>query len=298
MNEIAAKSKHSFLAPNDGSPTKSFHGDSSSNVSPSADYDHDHDDSKDACRNENNNNSNNNNEFPEFDENDLVALDQWLDLKADNTKRDLFASNGLTTEQDEICKYEDGGEDDKDTLSDNGSPCLSKNDDGIDVDLSYVPKIPFIPSSNVDAFGFEVDPYDELIDPSLPKRHEQENLNVNEVDGCEDVVSFSGRNASQMETTNEERRSEIDPSFYEPRPREDLQDPIVHSFSTRNRPLHTRKLLPVCEVFDSTVSKLWQNKFDSFNQLQSEMANTLAYSDDNVIVSAPTGAGMTFTSNQ
>jgi ATP-dependent DNA helicase HFM1/MER3 len=31
----------------------------------------------------------------------------------------------------------------------------------------------------------------------------------------------------------------------------------------------------------------------SFNHMQSEMANVLANSDDNVIVSAPTGAGKT-----
>jgi hypothetical protein len=299
MNKIAVKGSRFFSTPSETSPTigvstKSFRSDSSNNVSPSSDYASD--DTKETCRKTNGRYIDNDYEFPEFDEHDLVALDRLLDPKADDTTKNSFAYTAETTEQDEPCEYEDNEENEKDTLSDDGSSHLSKNDDGFDIDISHVPKIPLIQASNVDAFGFEVDPTDEFFDSSInTKQGQQDKFTVNEGDVGEVVGFSSERNVLQMESNKEERQSEIDPSYYEPRPREEIQDPIVHNFSMRNRPLHTRKMLPVRDVFDGTVSKLWQNKFDTFNQLQSEMANILAYSDDNVIVSAPTGAGMTIT---
>jgi ATP-dependent DNA helicase HFM1/MER3 len=39
------------------------------------------------------------------------------------------------------------------------------------------------------------------------------------------------------------------------------------------------------------MNLLWRGKFEEFNHFQSEMANVLCHSDDNVVVSAPTGAG-------
>ena len=70
-------------------------------------------------------------------------------------------------------------------------------------------------------------------------------------------------------------------------------EPIVHKLCTQNRPLHTRRNIPVNDVFFGPVRNLWQSKFQSFNHMQSEMVQMLANSDDNVIVSAPTGAGKT-----
>lgn len=90
-----------------------------------------------------------------------------------------------------------------------------------------------------------------------------------------------------------DRLSEIDPSLYAPQGLDMIQVPIVHHFSLRNRPLNGRKTIPVNQIFSPPISLLWKNKFESFNQVQSEIANMLAYSDDNVVISAPTGAGKT-----
>jgi hypothetical protein len=91
----------------------------------------------------------------------------------------------------------------------------------------------------------------------------------------------------------DERVPEIHPSCYAPPPHQPKQPPIVHEFSPANRPISARRLIPVSQVFGAPVNSLWKNKFSTFNQVQSEIANMLAYSDDNVVVSAPTGAGKT-----
>jgi len=98
---------------------------------------------------------------------------------------------------------------------------------------------------------------------------------------------------SQEEENANARASEIHPSLYAPQPRGEIQEPMVHRFSERNRPKHARRRIPVSEVFDAPVNTMWKQKFDTFNDLQSEISNMLAYSDDNVLISAPTGAGKT-----
>lgn len=90
-----------------------------------------------------------------------------------------------------------------------------------------------------------------------------------------------------------ERPSEVDPSLYLPPTLRHRPDPIVHHLSIHNRPINLRQKIPVKELFSSPMHQLWQSKFDTFNHLQSEVANTLAHSDDSIIVSAPTGAGKT-----
>lgn len=89
------------------------------------------------------------------------------------------------------------------------------------------------------------------------------------------------------------RDKEIDASKYPPEPRVYRMPPMVHSFNIHNRPITTRKSLPVAGIFDCPVRLMWQSKFECFNHLQSEMASSMAYSDDNVVCSAPTGAGKT-----
>ena len=115
-------------------------------------------------------------------------------------------------------------------------------------------------------------------------------MNYGDNNYCHDNDSddFDGREGIEPD----DRAPEIHPSFYAPPPYQTKQPPIVHSFSQANRPIASRKLLPVAQVFKTPVlRKIF--KFDIFNQLQSEIANMLAYSDDNVVVSAPTGAGKT-----
>jgi ATP-dependent DNA helicase HFM1/MER3 len=61
----------------------------------------------------------------------------------------------------------------------------------------------------------------------------------------------------------------------------------------QNRPLGSRRQVPVASIFAPPLHLLWQSKFEKFNHLQSQVSNALCHSDDNVVVSAPTGAGKT-----
>ncbi len=94
---------------------------------------------------------------------------------------------------------------------------------------------------------------------------------------------------------SELHRFGIDHSHTAPPPCIPHPDKIIHKFNNQNRPHQSRRNIAVDKVFSSPVNNLWKksNKFHSFNHLQSEMVNVLANSDDNVIVSAPTGAGKT-----
>lgn len=76
---------------------------------------------------------------------------------------------------------------------------------------------------------------------------------------------------------SDQRTSEIHSSFYVPPPYVPRPEPLVHHFSPTNRPVRQRRRLPVSQIFQAPVDRLWQGKFDTFNQLQSEIANTLAF---------------------
>jgi hypothetical protein len=95
---------------------------------------------------------------------------------------------------------------------------------------------------------------------------------------------------------DQESESEISPSLYAPSAcQEGRPTPVVNRFNCRNRPSHSRQTISVQSsnnIFHSSiVNSLWTKKFDRFNHFQSEMFNSLSHSDDNVVVSAPTGAG-------
>lgn len=165
-----------------------------------------------------------------------------------------------------------------------------------------------IPSHDeLDAFGFPIDPQNHF---STLEKHQNIVHGPNETPvGITDqkeespvasnhqyhstVEQFSRPAAAAIEQT--ERTLEIDPSLYEPKPPSLLEPPIVHEFNLRTRPLNRRSTISVHQVFQSPITRLWYSKFDSFNQMQSEMSNMLANSDDNVVVSAPTGAGTRFS---
>lgn len=133
------------------------------------------------------------------------------------------------------------------------------------------------------------------------KEFERENKDVNfmknhsnsQVDDSCGLVKNPFDDVSLQPQELVDRLSEIDPSLYAPQGLDMSRVPIVHHFSLRNRPLNGRKTIPVNQIFSQPISLLWKNKFESFNQVQSEIANMLAYSDDNVVISAPTGAGKT-----
>ena len=98
---------------------------------------------------------------------------------------------------------------------------------------------------------------------------------------------------SSSEKQLEQHTPFIDPLLYKPPPFQTKPDPIVHNMTIHTCPKHSRRMIPVNQVFSSPVSKFWTSKFHSFNHMQSELTNTMANSDDNVVVSAPTGGGKT-----
>jgi hypothetical protein len=166
--------------------------------------------------------------------------------------------------------------------------------------------VPYRRDPPVYSDGYQLDPNNEIA-CMYEMQHEQDHV--------DDTAMADG-----IET--DKRESEIGVEYYRPREHERQAEPIVHKYSVSNRPLHQRKQLPVAQVFQPPVNSLWKNKFDTFNQLQSEMSNLLAmryevncgwnvqtlnefssfsnfrirfstHSDDNIVVSAPTGAGKT-----
>ena len=120
-----------------------------------------------------------------------------------------------------------------------------------------------------------------------------------------DKANESGRSEDQAPPQNSkstriqehpleaEQEPEIHHSLYAPKPYRERQSPIVHKFNTQNRPLNSRRRIPVSSLFGAPLHLLWQTKFEHFNHLQSEVSNALCHTDDNLVVSAPTGAGKT-----
>lgn len=98
---------------------------------------------------------------------------------------------------------------------------------------------------------------------------------------------------NQHYQTEVEHQPDIDPSLYSPPVYKERPRPVLHRFTTQNRPIHARPEIPTSNLFPAPMNLLWQSKFERFNHLQSEVANIICDSDDNFVVSAPTGAGKT-----
>jgi hypothetical protein len=98
----------------------------------------------------------------------------------------------------------------------------------------------------------------------------------------------------QTEQAPDQNLAEVHFSLYSPPVYEPRRQPIIgHKFSQTNRPKASRREIPVSQLFQPPISMLWHGRFQRFNALQSELAGPICQSDDNIIVSAPTGAGKT-----
>jgi DEAD/DEAH box helicase len=84
---------------------------------------------------------------------------------------------------------------------------------------------------------------------------------------------------------------EIDPKLYAPPAYRPRRRPVLKQYNLQSHPLHARRSIAVTNLFSPPMDKLWTNKFQEFNHFQSEMARWMCDTDDNVVVSAPTGAG-------
>ncbi len=90
-----------------------------------------------------------------------------------------------------------------------------------------------------------------------------------------------------------DQKPEIDFRLYSPPQYKPRKPPVLHKFNQTNRPKASRIQIPVLDLFQAPVSILWQGRFEKFNALQSELSKPICYSDDHIVVSAPTGAGKT-----
>ena len=229
-------------------------------------------------------------------------------LPSPTTKSSKFeveseSSEALQSKDDSIagsCKYQVADEQ------------MNWYDEEISVDSTEAKFIPSNSHNTVDPFGFDVEVekpaisvnpttgstcYESQVSKQVFER-EMTNENCSNDQGramIHDVYGIAEKPTDEPPQARDGtiRLSEIDHSLYAPQDYNVTPEPIVHYFSLRNRPLNGRKKIPVNQIFSPPVSLLWKNKFDSFNCVQSEIANMLAYSDDNVVISAPTGAGKT-----
>jgi hypothetical protein len=96
-----------------------------------------------------------------------------------------------------------------------------------------------------------------------------------EAEGASERPCVTGDEGQEAQETGCPCVSEVDPALFAPPQYERRPEPIHHEFSTRNRPISQRRRIRVRQVFPGI--DLWKNKFDTFNELQSEIANTLAY---------------------
>jgi hypothetical protein len=95
---------------------------------------------------------------------------------------------------------------------------------------------------------------------------------------------------SRQQITSED--PEVDHSFFAAPPYEHRDAPRVCRYNETTRPFRFRKKIPVSSLFDPPINLMWPaHKIKEFNHFQTEMSNILRDSDDNIVVSAPTGAG-------
>jgi superfamily II RNA helicase len=85
--------------------------------------------------------------------------------------------------------------------------------------------------------------------------------------------------------------TEIDCSLIAHPPYQQRPPPRLRDFNAQTSPRQHRQKVGVSQWFNPPISRLWSNKFEEFNHFQSEMSHVMCGSDDNVVVSAPTGAG-------
>jgi hypothetical protein len=140
-----------------------------------------------------------------------------------------------------------------------------------------------------EAFGFT--PSQKI--PASTANTSQEIWEQPEVEVLE-VPRRGGADQGSDGIDRDERYTEVDPSRYLAPPYRDRPPPLVHNFTANSHPPTHRRRLPVLEVFaQPQVASLFLAKFENFNPMQSELSNSLAHSDDHMVVAAPTGAGKT-----
>jgi len=138
-----------------------------------------------------------------------------------------------------------------------------------------------------------VNPYKK---PTFVKRSKicnESSLCKTEISSTESVRKIQEITKAFKTLSENEKKSKFHQFHYSPPPYKPKPEPLVVNLTFKNRPVSSRKLIPVSHVFHPPISQFFQQKFHSFNHMQSELAPILNESQENVVVSAPTGAGKT-----
>ena len=88
-------------------------------------------------------------------------------------------------------------------------------------------------------------------------------------------------------TTMNTRAPTVDPSLNKPPPPHrgkynKRTEPIIHHLTQHNRPMRSRRMIPVSNIFERPISNFWNDKWHSFNHMQTELSKALVYSDDKI----------------
>lgn len=215
-----------------------------------------------------------------------------------HNKQQYSPTNDTTTTND-------GDDGDDDCLSSSGSGSNSSSHLSDDSSVSSTSSSNSISSTSHDSLSRRLD----FVHKN--NSNSSDNNNNSMISSSEDINNEGTRVSSNIDNDNTDnitsnpstsssmpppKRSAptIDPSLYKPPTyQEDKPDPIVHSLTLQNRPISHRQMVPVSKVFQKPISNFWNAKWHSFNHMQSELSQALVYSEDNIVLSAPTGAGKT-----
>jgi hypothetical protein len=129
--------------------------------------------------------------------------------------------------------------------------------------------------------------------PSLETQEKHAQPSLSSVANCTDINSLPDIESGTAPPRSELQRLGIDHAHFKPPKYTPRADPILHKLNDSNRPVQRRRKIAVGQIFSRPFSNMFTCKFQEFNHLQSEMCNVIANSDDNVIVSSPTGSGKT-----
>jgi len=102
---------------------------------------------------------------------------------------------------------------------------------------------------------------------------------------------FEYQNPSEMIGSIQE--AEIDTALCEPPSYRERPMPVLRRFNSQQDPPEYRETVAVSDLFSAPMSLLWKSNYDRFNPCQTVVSGVLSATDDNVLISAPTGAGKT-----
>ena len=98
---------------------------------------------------------------------------------------------------------------------------------------------------------------------------------------------------NSLEMVGSIQEAEIDTALAAPPIYRERPMPVLRRFNSQDYPPEYRETVAVSDLFAEPMSLLWKSQYDRFNPCQTEVSRVLSWTDSNVLISAPTGAGKT-----